>query len=449
MTIRRRIALVSASAVAVAVVLISIGTFNGARNQVMAQIDDSLLTRAVVIKELRPAAMFALLGVERSGGSRGRIVPPRRGDFDTSHYQLILSDGRVVNIGDDDLVLPEPDSDDRSRAQPTLRSEWVEGVHLRIATTVLNQGEMIVQIARPLTEVDAAMGRLAVLLIAGGVIGVVLAGGLGLLVASQAVKPISDLAERVGDIAESRTFSARVDVVGGGEVADLSREFNSLLDELESAKAEQVRLVRDAGHELRTPLTALRTNLEILQRHEVSSGERASMLAAAHGEVEELASLVSEVVDLATDRHEEEALSLFELAEVAEAVAGRYQHRTGRVVTVNADASKVVGKRQALERAVSNIVGNADKFSASGDPITIDVSAGTVTVTDAGEGFYGHDLPHVFERFYRSDTARSRPGSGLGLSIVKQIIDDHGGEVFAQNRAAGGAAVGFSLTPDA
>lgn len=449
MTIRRRIAFVSASAVAVAVVLISIGTFNGARNQVMAQIDDSLLTRAAVIEELRPAAMFALLGVERGDGSRGRIAPPRRGDFDTSYSQVILSDGRVVNIGDDDLVLPEPDRDELSRAQPTLRSEWVEGVHLRIATTVLSRRETIVQIARPLTEVDAAMGRLAVLLIAGGVIGVVLAGGLGLLVASRAVKPISDLAARVGAIAESRTFSDRVDVVGGDEVADLSREFNLLLDELESAKAEQVRLVRDAGHELRTPLTALRTNLEILRRHEVSPEERASMLVAAHGEVEELASLVSEVVDLATDRQEEEALSHFELAEVAEAVAERYQSRTGRVVTVNADASKVVGKRQALERAVSNIVGNADKFSASGDPITIDVSGGAITVTDEGTGIDSHDLPHVFERFYRSGAARSQPGSGLGLSIVKQIVDDHGGEVFARNRATGGADVGFSLTPDA
>ena len=448
MTIRRRIASVSAIAVAVAVVLISIGTFMGARQQVMAQIDDGLLARASLIEELRPAAILGLFGVERREGMQGRIVPPRRGDFDTSYSQVILRDGRVVNIGDDDVVLPEPDPGDLNSTHPTLRSEWVDDVHLRIVTTVLRQGEVVVQIARPLTEADAAMGRLAVLLIGGGLLGIALAGGLGLLVARHAVRPISALTITIGDIAESQVFSERVDVDGEDEVAELAREFNVLLDQLESSKQEQARLVRDAGHELRTPLTALRTNLEILQRHEVGSEEQASILAAAHAEVEELAALMSELIDLATDRYEDEVPGPVDLGDVVDAVAQRYRKRRGRFVTVTADASDVVGKRQALERAVSNIVGNAHKFSAPGAEITIDVTAGTVTVTDAGTGFDSHDLPHVFERFYRSAAARSQPGSGLGLSIVKQIVDDHGGEVFARNRAGGGAEVGFSLPAD-
>lgn len=117
-------------------------------------------------------------------------------------------------------------------------------------------------------------------------------------------------------------------------------------------------------------------------------------------------------------------------------------------MTVAADKSRVVGKRQAIERAVLNLVANADKFSPVGDPITIDVTRGVITVTDTGSGIDSHDLPHVFERFFRSDTARSQPGSGLGLSIVKAIVDDHGGDVFARNRASGGAEVGFSLTVD-
>jgi two-component system sensor histidine kinase MprB len=93
-------------------------------------------------------------------------------------------------------------------------------------------------------------------------------------------------------------------------------------------------------------------------------------------------------------------------------------------------------------------VGNADKFSAPDGRISVDVAAGTVTVSDDGPGFDAQDLPYVFERFYRSDAARSEPGSGLGLSIVKQIVDDHDGEVFARNNDVGGAAVGFVLTPD-
>jgi two-component system sensor histidine kinase MprB len=169
------------------------------------------------------------------------------------------------------------------------------------------------------------------------------------------------------------------------------------------------------------------------------------MLAAAHAEVEELSALVTEVVDLATDRYEEEPVGLVDLSELATSAAERLGRRRGREITVIADDSVVMGKRNAIERAVSNIIGNADKFSPPDAPVVLEIADGTVTVRDEGPGFDSHDLPHVFERFYRSDGARSRPGSGLGLSIVKQIVDDHGGEVFAKNRTNGGAEVGFRL----
>jgi two-component system sensor histidine kinase MprB len=445
MTIRTRIALVSATAVAVAVVLISVVTFIGARRQVMAPIDESLLARAEIVERLRPEALFAVFGIERVDARRDRIVPPGVGDFDASYYQVIFGEGLVVNAGAEDLVLPEPAQNDLDPVDPTLRSEWVDDVHLRIAAVVRSDGDVVLQIGRTLTEADTAMARLAVLLLVAGVIGVALAGGLGLLVAKQAVKPIDTLAATVGGIAETQSLSERVDVHGDDEVAALSREFNSLLDEVQSAKQEQARLVRDAGHELRTPLTALRTNLEVLQRHEVGTAERAEILSAAHEEVEELAVLVAEVVDLASDRYEEETVGPVDLDDVAAVVIDRVEKRIGRDVTLTSDGSVVLGKRNALERALSNIIQNADKFSPSDSEISVVISEGTVTVSDDGPGFDTQDLPYVFERFYRSDVARSEPGSGLGLSIVKQIIDDHHGDVFARNGPNGGAVVGFAL----
>jgi two-component system sensor histidine kinase MprB len=448
MTIRRRIALVSAVAVGVAVVLIAVGTFVGAKGQVLGQVDESLLARAEEIDRVPPAVLFAILAIERGDVQRDRIIRTRPGDFDTSYYQMLFPDGRVINIGDDDIVLPGPNPDDLDPRASTLRSEWVNDVHLRIATTLRAESDVVVQIARPLTEVDALLGRLAALLLFGGLVGVGLATGLGLLVANQALKPISRLKTSFGEIAETQSFTDRVDVVGNDEVAELSREFNLLLDELESAKMDQARLVRDAGHELRTPLTALRTNLEVLQRHDVGPTERTEILAAAHGEVEELALLVAEVVDLASDRYEEEPVGSVNLAEAVRAVVDRLEQRKGRRVELTLDTSVVTGKRNALERAISNIVGNADKFASTSTPIRVEVKDGTVTVTDEGPGFDPSDVPYVFERFYRSDAARSEPGSGLGLSIVKQIVDDHGGEVFARNSASGGAEVGFSLLTD-
>jgi two-component system sensor histidine kinase MprB len=443
-TIRKRIALVSAAAVAIAVVLIALGTFAGVKRQVLGQVDDSLIARADLVGEVRPGVVLTLLGLER-GNSRNRIVTQRPGDFDSSYYQLIFRDGRVVDIGDDDLVLPPPPESDSYGSEPSFRSEWVDGVHFRIATVTIAQGEVTVQIARPLTEVDDLLGRLAVLLLIGGVVGVALAAGLGLVIAKQAVEPIEALKTRVGEIAESRSFSDRVEVSGTDEVAELATEFNVLLDELESSKQQQVRLVRDAGHELRTPLTALRTNIEVLQRHEVDPPERSAMLAAAQSEVEELAVLVTEIVDLAADRFEEEAVGPVVLSDVAAVVAERFSDRTVRDITVTTDSSVVMGKPLALSRALSNIVGNADKFAPPDTPISIDVAEGVVTVSDGGSGFEQDDLPLVFERFYRSDSARSETGSGLGLSIVKQIIDDHDGEVFARNGSNGGAEVGFKL----
>ena len=448
MTIRRRIALVSAAAVAIAVVLISVGTFLGAKRQVMSPIDESLLERAEEVERLRPEALFAVFGIQRVDGSRARIVPPGVGDFDASYYQVIFGNGTVLNAGAEDLILPEPEGDDLDSSEPTLRSEWVDDVHLRIVTVMRNDGNVALQIGRPLTEADTALARLSVLLMVGGIVGIALAGGLGLLVAKQAVKPIDDLTAAVGAIAATQAFSQRVEVVGNDEVADLSREFNLLLDELESSEEEQARLVRDAGHELRTPLTALRTNLEVLQRHDVGPVEQEEILAAANAEVEELALLVAEVVDLATDRYEEEQISSVDLGDVAAAVIDRLGKRKDREVQLTTDDSTVLGKRYALQLAVSNIVGNADKFASADGSISAEVSEGTLTIRDDGPGFETEDLPHVFERFYRSDAARSTPGSGLGLSIVKQIVDDHGGEVFARNGHGGGAEVGFVLDLD-
>jgi two-component system sensor histidine kinase MprB len=445
MTIRRRIALVSAAAVAVAVVLISVGTFVGARHQIMSPIDESLLIRAEVVERLRPEALFAAFGIERVDARRGRVIPPAVGDFDATYYQVIFGNGPVVNAGAEDLVLPEPSEDDLDSNEPTLRSEWVDDVHVRVVTVMRNDGNVVLQIGRPLTEADTALARLAFLLLVGGIIGVALAGGLGLFVAKHAIKPIDALTATVGSIAETQSFDERVDVVGNDEVAELSREFNLLLDELESAKEEQARLVRDAGHELRTPLTALRTNLEVLQRHDVGPQERDEILAAAHREVEELALLVAEVVDVATDRYEEESVGRVGLGDIASTVVTRLEHRTGREVRLTSDGSVVVGKQHALERAMSNIIGNADKFSSVDGVVSVDIASGKVTVSDSGPGFERGDLPHIFERFYRSDAARSEAGSGLGLSIVKQIVDDHDGEVFARNGADGGAEVGFVL----
>ena len=444
MTIRRRIALVAATAVAVTVVLVSVAVFFAARRQIIVPIDDSLLSRVSIIESVPPGTLppaFRDDFVKREG-----IFGQRRGDFDSTYYQVVLPDGGSINAGPDNVVLPVAGPDEVSVAEPMLRSVWVDGLHLRVVTVYQPDAGVFIQLARPLTEADETLRRLAILLVVTGLVGVAVAGGLGLLVARSALKPVDDLRSSLTDIAASKSLDERVDVSSGDEIAELGGAFNQLLDEIETAREDQVRLVRDAGHELRTPLTALRTNIEILQRHEVDEEDRQAMLAAAHAEVEELSMLVTEVVDLATDRYEEEPTSSIILGDVVASVAERIERRNGRRVEIADDGSVVVGKSAAIERAITNIVTNADKWSRGEDVIQVTIAAGCVTVSDTGPGFDPEDIDHVFERFYRSSEARSTPGSGLGLAIVAQVAQDHGGEAFARNRTDGpGAIVGFCL----
>jgi len=439
-TIRRRITVAAAVAVGVAVVVITLGAFLAARHQLLTPIDDSLTRRALAVGRVPIADLGPRL---RPNGNL--VIPGRPGEFDVVYYQIGFSNGSTVNVGDG-LVLPPPPERALRSDGVSLRSVRVDGVHLRVATTYEASQAVYVQLARSLEEADQTLRRFAVMLLIGGGLGIAVAIGLGILVSRNAVKPIEELRKDITGITETQRLGTRLDVVGDDEVAELASAFNGLLTQLETSKEQQVRLVRDAGHELRTPLTALRMNLEILQRHEVPDAERAAMLDAAHAEVEELSTLVAEVVDLATDRYEQQPITEVDLDDVVTSVVERLGRRNGRAVAVVSDGSTVRARRDAIERAVSNIVVNADEWTPADGSIDISIAEGSVTVRDSGPGIAEADLPHVFERFYRSDLARTKAGSGLGLSIVDQIVHDHGGEVFAHNRVDGqGAVVGFRL----
>jgi two-component system sensor histidine kinase MprB len=195
-------------------------------------------------------------------------------------------------------------------------------------------------------------------------------------------------------------------------------------------------------------LTSLRTNIAVLRRHpDLADDARARLLDDLDVEARELTTLANELVELAAERRDDEPLEEVALGPLVEQAAARTRRRTGREVLVDADVSVVLGRPLALERAISNLLDNAAKFDPSGGPISIEVRAGTVAVVDRGPGIAAGDVEHVFERFFRSEDARSRPGSGLGLAIVRDVAESHDGTVFAANHEGGGARVGFSIPP--
>jgi two-component system sensor histidine kinase MprB len=220
-----------------------------------------------------------------------------------------------------------------------------------------------------------------------------------------------------------------------------------MLGALEESARAQRQLVTDASHELRTPLTSLRTNIELLLRHEdIAEPRRSQLLAHVVEQLDELTALVAELVELSRGEQQPEEPEDVQLDELVQSVVARAQ-RDHPQVTYRATLEPIVirGVPFRIERAVSNLLDNAAKWSPSGGKIDVEVRDGEVIVRDRGPGIADEDLPFVFDRFYRAPAARRMPGSGLGLAIVKQVADSHGGEVQIERPADGGTRMRLRL----
>ena len=265
-----------------------------------------------------------------------------------------------------------------------------------------------------------------------------------------ALGPIARLTEAAEHVAETQELEARIDVDRDDEVGRLAASFNAMLAALEESREQQHRLVYDAGHELRTPLTALRTNIELLARaDDLPEEQRRGLLDDITFELKKLSNLVTEVIDLATDAATtDEPVIALALGELVERAVERARRRTGREIETELEPHQIQGRRVMLERAVANLLDNAAKWSPADGRVEVTLSGSRLEVRDHGPGIAEVDLPRVFDRFYRAKARRGAPGSGLGLSIVKRIVEEHDGTVFAERAEDGGAIVGFELPVD-
>jgi two-component system sensor histidine kinase MprB len=228
-----------------------------------------------------------------------------------------------------------------------------------------------------------------------------------------------------------------------------------MLGALAQSRDRQRRLVGDAGHELRTPLTSVRTNLDLLAQADKRGGlrpeDRQQLLDDVRAQMDELTTLIGDLTELARDTPQVRNAELIELSNVVEDAVMKVRRRApGLEWDVQLSPFPVWGDERLLGRAVTNLLDNAAKYSvpegaaqhSEGQPVghvTVRLLDGVLTVTDSGPGIAEADLPHVFERFYRSSEARSRPGSGLGLAIVKHAAEQHGGMIYARNIPGAGA----------
>jgi two-component system sensor histidine kinase MprB len=468
-SLRTRIAAAAGLAVALVVVVAAVAIYLGVRAELRGEVDDSLRERAAAIGRLtegrgpgpgeRPDRQGAGSGAGRPplGGGRGEgLFPvPRPDPFGGPEgiAQLVLPTGRAVRRPGAGEALPV-DSRAREIAQSGsgeyLADMTVNGTHLRVVTRAV-PGRGAIQVARPLDEVDRQLDRVLLVLLLVGAAGVALGAALAAVVARTALAPIGRFTRRTEELAGDPDPSHRIDAHRSDELGRLARSFNTTLDSLERSVEAQRQLVADASHELRTPIASLRANIQTLEHAErLPAAERESLRADIVAELDELTALVADIVELARGTKTGEPVDDVRLDEIVEGVAARARARAnGVAIDVSAEPTVVRGEPERIQRAVSNLVDNALKWSSNGGRVEIDVTGGGLSVRDHGPGFEEADLPHVFDRFYRASGARSLPGSGLGLAIVRQAAEAHGGEVEAVNAPGGGALVRVSFSPRA
>lgn len=356
------------------------------------------------------------------------------------HGAVIANEGGTLPISQADVELAG------SPGKEAFRKVEIDGELYRMITRHLDTGGAV-QVARELTETQSALATIRTNLAWIGGVLVALAAIAGWLIARGTTRPLRRLSETAREIAETQDLSTPIPVQGRDEVGTLAESLETMTDALATSREQQRRLVMDAGHELRTPLTSIRANVEFLDRigGDADPAQRGEIVQAVTSEVDELSDLITELVELATDSRDDLLLERVSLRELTEATVARFRRRTGRTVQLDVDDLVVDGRGPMLDRALSNLLLNADKFGPGSEPIEVTVANGRVRVRDRGPGFDTEDLPHVFERFYRATATRTMPGSGLGLAIVAQIVERHGGQVHAGNAPDGGAVVGFDL----
>jgi two-component system sensor histidine kinase MprB len=434
MTLRTRLTLVAAGVVAVVVALACATTYFVMRHELQAQLDGSLRATAKTVQ-----SNGGSIAAEDYGGNLVEVIDNQGGIVGTTLHRPLPPDPRALAVA-------------QNREGSYYNDITLQGFHLReyvapAADNTLGLVDEAVIVVRNLQETDRALERLRIILILVSLGAVAAAAVAGAVVSGATLAPVRRLTAAAERIAETGEPSERVPEGGHDELAALGASFNTMLAALEESLETQRRFVADASHELRTPLTSLQTNIDVLRGDiELDPEQRRSLLDDLHRESQEMRSLIAGLLELARGGAQVEKQK-FQFDELVEDSLERARTRFPAVewAADPLEPTVVDGYRDRMERAVWNLLENAGKWSGDGGSVEVSLAGGELRVRDHGPGFADEDRPLVFERFYRSAAARSMPGAGLGLAIVREVAEAHGGTVEAENAQGGGAVVRLSL----
>ena len=441
LSLRWRVMLLAMSMVAMVVVLMSFAVYAVISAALYSDIDNQLQSRAQLLIASGSLAADPGKAIEGTAYSdvNAMLVNPGRSIYSANQP------GQILPVGTTEKAVIRGDL---FMSRRTASDQRILAIHLTNGSSLV--------ISKSLKPTEAVMTRLRwVLLIVGGV-GVAVAAVAGGMVTRAGLRPVARLTEAAERVA--RTDDLRpIPVFGSDELARLTEAFNLMLRALAESRERQARLVTDAGHELRTPLTSLRTNVELLMASmepgapRLPEQEMVGLRADVLAQIEELSTLVGDLVDLTRDDADQVVHEPVDMSEVIDRSLERVRRRRNDIhFDVEVFPWQVYGDSAGLSRAVLNLMDNAAKWSPSGGRVGIamrqlDPSHAELVVSDHGPGIPPHERRLVFERFYRSATARALPGSGLGLAIVKKLVLSHGGLLRVEDTVPGGQPPGTSI----
>jgi two-component system, OmpR family, sensor histidine kinase MprB len=446
---RARITVVLAVAVSLASVVVALAALQTTRTQIYGELDRALASTArVAVGDQATTA-----GPGHGGPGVGPRLPQRLRVDDTLVAQVYRDTGATTLLSGPAEVSVAPGVLERAGdGEVTTFMTEVDGVPYRGLARPLGPDAVLVLAADASEQarvLRALLSRFAVI----GVAVAGLAALAGWFAAGRLVAPLRRLTAAAEHVSSTGDLSVEVRTEQPDEAGRLSRAFDEMLAALGASQAAQRRLVDDAGHELRTPITSILSNAEVLKRHpDLDPAVREQIADDVILESQELTRLVNALVDLAGVADATEPGQVVDVAALVDDAVRRLPADARARLVVASDPAGVEAwaRPDQVRRAVVNLLTNAVKFDPSDSPVEVSVTGADpqwveVAVRDHGAGFAADDLPHVFARFYRSDSARGTPGSGLGLAIVKDVAQRNGGGVDARNHPDGGAVVRMTL----
>ena len=436
----------TAAAVALAVVLSAVAGYLAVQRSLRSRLDHQLQAQTTLIvaaAKARTRLPRATRGGPASAPPAVRLPQPSlkaQGDV-----ELLSASGAILRRPGDRTrlkVLARDLAVARGRAKSYFRDGEVGSTPVRVYVASAGDGHAVISI-QALTDLTNTLHELAEILLAIALAGVALAGLLGLLVARTAAAPVHLLRQATEHVRSTGDLTRRIRGLGADDLGELGRSFNEMLDTLEESRRAQRQLVADASHELRTPVATIRTNLEVLARNpDLAASDRVPLLEDLIGESTELGNLIENLLETARESDGEEPIEMVRLDAIISSELERWRRRQPRTaLRCSVLPVLVEGRPSRLRRALANLLDNAIKWSPPDSPVDVSLAGSTLTVRDHGPGFTPADLPYVFDRFYRAPSARGVPGSGLGLSIVRKVAEEHGATAAAENAEGGGALV--------